>query len=454
MSLHKPNVPEAGRASRFVRTHSRQHLPQWLVSPLDEYQGALEVTEAGVPVDYFQNFSDSVNDRIRRREAEFTHRRLPHALAMRLSMPLPAEIPNGATSYFRTLLERVKHQVEAIETSGVPSWVHDALDLMERKVPPERQESYVQELMDTLGRAISEFESVPEWLQEALSFRDETMPLHEQAYFTSFADRVRVKLADADADADADAPISEWMQQALEATPSLESADTVYFERFNKRVWQRIEDDALTVVPAWLDRTLMTATHPHIPGSAEAYFNTFSTQVLQTISEVSHLETEELVDPTTVERLVDTPDRFQELLASYNDLSLPVGQELFFEDFADRVKARIHARKLDHISNNSIVRLMSRPPVQWATAACFGLLLGFVWFWKPEAPTVPPSSDKPPIHAPASQPKRDANGVRYEQPIPERAPNVSPKALEKPDTLPVKQDEKRKSGLNAPNATQ
>ncbi|HCR49262.1 MAG TPA: hypothetical protein DIW24_06515 [Bacteroidetes bacterium] len=450
MSLHKPNVPEAGRASRFVRAHSRQQLPQWLVSPLDEYQGSLEVTEAGVPTDYFHNFSDSVNDRIRRREAEFTHRQLPHALAMRLSMPLPAEIPNGATSYFRTLLERVKHQVEAIETSGVPLWVHDALDLMERNVPPEQQESYMQELVDTLGRAISEFESVPEWLQDALAFRDEAMPLNEQAYFTSFADRVRIKLAEAEVDE----PISEWMQQALETETNIQSVNSTYFERFNKRVRQRIEDNAITVVPAWLDRTLMTATHPPIPGGAEVYFQTFSTQILQTISEVSHLETEELVDPTTVERLVNTPDRFQELLASYNDLSLPVGQELYFEDFTDRVKARIHARKLDHIPNNSIMRLMSRPPVQWATAACFGLLLGFVWFWKPQATTAPASSDKTPIHAPTSRPQRDSNAVPYAPPIPERTPNTSPKATEKSGTLPVKQDEERKPGPNVPNTTQ
>ncbi len=450
MSLHKPNVPEAGRASRLVRAHSRQNLPKWLTASLDNYQGALEVTEVGVPADYFQNFSDSVHDRVRRREAEFTHRQLPRALAMRLSMPLPAEIPSGATAYFRTLLEKVKNQVETIEASGVPAWVHDALALMEREVSPVQQASYMQELVDTLGRAISEFETIPEWLQEALAFRSDAMPIDKQVYFTSFADRVRVRLAAVELDE----PVSGWMHEALNATPDTSEATPTYFTRFSERLRQHIEDDAATGVPVWLDQALMTAAHPRIPGGSETYFKSFSSQVLQTVSEVSHLETEELVDPTTVERLVDAPDRFQELLASYNDLSLPVGQELYFEDFADRVKARIHARKLDHLPQSPIVRLMSRQPVQWATAACFGLLLGFVWFWKPDAtPAVVPPT-KAPIHAPIPStlgvPKETSSGSVKQSNTAEKPTNTPLKI----EPVMGKQPDAPKPDVPVPNSNQ
>ena len=392
MSSQQHEQPEAGRSAKSVRHNVRQEIPVWLRSALDAMPGKLEVEETGMPENYFGNFGDSVQDRIRHSVSEKAHLALPKTLAMKMALPLPAEIPNGATAYFRTLLARIKAQVELQEHADIPEWFVEAYDLMHEDVAEADAPAYTERVLSTLNAAIEDFELIPIWLEDALALRDVHVP---SGYFQQLPTQLQHRIANINTDA----PVSETLATALETvSPSIPEGEPAYFNRFTQRIKQRVEDVTVSSIPSWMDRALQQYAQPPIPGGMEAYFATFADQVKETVHELDYITFIETQDPTTVERLVEEPNHFQQLLDTARHQELPVGQELYFDDFSDRVRARIASRGLQTAPKNPVVVILHKQPVQWAVAACFGLLLGFIWFWKPNVI---------PVQAPPSKPQQE-----------------------------------------------
>ena len=82
-------------------------------------------------------------------------------------------------------------------------------------------------------------------------------------------------------------------------------------------------------------------------------------------------------EPDTIERLVESPDWFDLTLQEEDHLALPVGQELFFDDFSKRVRSRVAERNLDQPVRSARIYVL-RKRASWAAAACFGFVVGFL----------------------------------------------------------------------------
>lgn len=360
MNSHTPNFdPFLSKDELNTRHEARQEMSSWLTQQLDavDLMGnpALQMKTSA----YFNRFSESLQDKIRKTESLEAHNALPHGLAVELETPIPATIPTGATTYFRTLLEDIKFQIESLEQEFIPDWLGGVLDILHLETADDYTEEYAEQLIAKIRESVADYEDVPEWLADALDLRDTAIPEGETQYFHELPTRI----------------------------------EAIMHDQENKS--------------AWLENALQHAMYPPIPEGNEAYFSGFSSQVRATIAEMEALEQEELHEPTTVERLVSAPDQFHQILEELEHLELPVGQELYFDDFSDRVKSRIKERGLVKLPKNPVVLFMLRPPVQWAAAACFGFLIGFFWFGTSQPAGLLPEKTGTEQNAPAPLPNQE-----------------------------------------------
>jgi hypothetical protein len=373
MNLHTPNFdPFLSENESKTRGEARNEVPSWLVDKLDVVDLASNEALQTSTSAYFNRFSETIQARVRKEETFEVHNNLPHGLATELATPLPAIIPNGASTYFRTLLDNIRLQIESLEETYLPEWLAEVLEMLHEPSSEEMNEQYAAQLLAQIKVRIHQYEDVPEWLQEALSMRDNQIPEGEDNYFRELPTRIEALMSEQEAN------------------------------------------------HPWLDNALQLAASPPIPEGKQVYFSSFAGQVRATIAEMDALEREEIHEPTTVERLVDSPDRFHQMLEEMEHLELPVGQELYFDDFSDRVKGRIKERGLIKLPKNPVILFMLRPPIQWAAAACFGFLLGFIWFQpqklqplpttkvqqETERPNMPaPNDNRAPILSPIIKPE-------------------------------------------------
>lgn len=275
---------------------------------------------------------------------------------------------------------QVKQEVRA----EMPQWLSRHLDQHDQKLHEEIQlhlsDNHLnEELFDKLRYDISAqaHKELPPHLQAQLeSPLPAEIPDGAQRYFGIFSAKVRNQI-----DAlDASEVVSSHLQQHLNAKPALPSN---YFEGLSNQIQAKVQD-LQTETPAWLDTALQSVAFVSPPVN---YFASFSGQVLETVHELEELASIEREEPTTIERLIHSPDGFTQLLDLAEQPQLPVGQELYFEDFSARVRQKVRGRRLDAQETVKPVRIL-HPVMKWSVAACFAVVTvtGTTWLlpssWK------------------------------------------------------------------------
>lgn len=269
----------------------------------------------------------------------------------------------------------------------LPSWLSDLLDSdlerLWRLFKAEYTDRYSGFFPEQVHRQVrlSESESAHDELPAALARELDTpipalIPNGARRYFEVFLLRVKEQILALENNE----PIPDWMKEALDAEstfhpperPSTDTHSIALPERNNEKVVMNESEH-----PRWLDNLLQEQAFPPVPNGANAYFASFRDDVKDTIHRIEVLEELEKREPDTIERLVESPDWFDLTLQDDTHMSLPVGQELFFDDFSERVRSRVAERNLDQPALTARMYVL-RKRASWAAAACFGFLVGFL----------------------------------------------------------------------------
>lgn len=268
-------------------------------------------------------------------------------------------------------------QVRKEARKELPKWLHQQLDhhneVLLHQIQQHLSDNHLnEELFDKLRYNTAEEAhlSLPNPLKEQLETPlPVEIPEGAQRYFGTFSDQVKHQITILDAEE----VISAALQEKLAEKPTVPAH---YFSNFADTLSARVLYLA-TDTPIWLDHALQSVACMPVPNG---YFDTFSHNVKDTVEAIEELALIEKEEPTTIERLIQTPDHFTQLLDLVEQSPLPLGQELYFEDFSARVRQKVRGRQLDAKEKVKPLRIL-HPAMKWGIAACFAVVTvtGTTW---------------------------------------------------------------------------
>jgi hypothetical protein len=254
--------------------------------------------------------------------------------------------------------------------SEMPQWLQKHLDEhdehLHHQIRLHLSDNHLnEELYDKLRYDIAEaaHTELPTSLQHQLETPlPVEIPNGAQRYFGIFSEKVKHQIEALDAQE----TISDGLKARLDQQAALPQG---YFSDLRQNIQHRVQY-LETETPAWLDSALQSVAFMPTP---EAYFSDFKGNVVDTIEAIEEIEMMEREEPTTIERLIQTPDSFTQLLDLVEQPPLPLGQELYFEDFSASVRKKVRGRSLDAQEKVKPMRIL-HPAAKWSIAACFAVV--------------------------------------------------------------------------------